>query len=96
MTKNGNKPIIALASPRLNKTGKVDAIVLATIELKSLRRLIGAISSRLNVSEALLVDTTGTLLAQYPRTHNAAPGQYRGSSASPRDPGATLMRPPCR
>ena len=76
VSKSGNKPIIALASPRLDKSGKVDAIVLATIELKSLDRLIGAISSRLNVS-AFLVDSTGTLLAQYPRRPNVAPDQYR-------------------
>jgi diguanylate cyclase (GGDEF)-like protein len=76
VSKSGNKPIIALASPRLNKAGKIDAIVLATIELKSLDRLIGAISSRLNVS-AFLVDSTGTLLAQFPRGLNGAPGQYR-------------------
>src|SRR4051812_21902141 len=75
LSKNSNKPIIALASPRLDKSGAVDAVVLATIELKSLDRLIGAISSRLNVS-AFLVDSAGTLLAQFPRDQSAV-DQYR-------------------
>jgi diguanylate cyclase (GGDEF)-like protein len=77
VSKSRNKPIIAIASPRLDKSGKVDAIVLATIELKSLDRIIGAISSRLNVS-AFLVDSTGALLAQYPRSPDVLPDQYRG------------------